>query len=32
VADYIKNHGIFVLDAVAAWVDEKHQEKRFSTP
>jgi flavin reductase (DIM6/NTAB) family NADH-FMN oxidoreductase RutF len=29
VADYVKKHGIFVLDAVAAWVDEKHKERRF---
>jgi flavin reductase (DIM6/NTAB) family NADH-FMN oxidoreductase RutF len=29
VADYIRNHSIFVLDAIAAWVDEKHQEQRF---
>jgi flavin reductase (DIM6/NTAB) family NADH-FMN oxidoreductase RutF len=29
VVEYIKRHGIFVLDAVAAWVDEKHKERRF---
>jgi flavin reductase (DIM6/NTAB) family NADH-FMN oxidoreductase RutF len=29
VVDHIKNHGIFVLDAEAAWVDEKRGEKRF---
>ncbi|MDR0721017.1 MAG: flavin reductase [Treponema sp.] len=29
VVDYIKKHGIFVLDAVAAWVDEKRGEKRL---
>jgi flavin reductase (DIM6/NTAB) family NADH-FMN oxidoreductase RutF len=29
VVDYIKQHGIFVLDAVAAWIDEKHREKRL---
>ncbi|MDR1507209.1 MAG: flavin reductase family protein [Treponema sp.] len=29
VADYIKKYGIFVLDAKAAWVDEKHREKRL---
>jgi flavin reductase (DIM6/NTAB) family NADH-FMN oxidoreductase RutF len=29
VVDYIKKHGIFVLDAVAAWIDEKRKEKRL---
>jgi flavin reductase (DIM6/NTAB) family NADH-FMN oxidoreductase RutF len=29
VADYIKNHGIFVLDAAAAWIDERRKEKRL---
>jgi flavin reductase (DIM6/NTAB) family NADH-FMN oxidoreductase RutF len=29
VVDYIKKHGIFVLDAVAAWVDGKRKEKRL---
>jgi flavin reductase (DIM6/NTAB) family NADH-FMN oxidoreductase RutF len=29
VVDYIKQHGIFVLDAEAAWVDEKRTEKRL---
>jgi flavin reductase (DIM6/NTAB) family NADH-FMN oxidoreductase RutF len=29
VVEHIKRHGIFVLDAVAAWVDEKHKERRF---
>jgi flavin reductase (DIM6/NTAB) family NADH-FMN oxidoreductase RutF len=29
VVDYVKKHGIFVLDAAAAWVDEKHKERRF---
>jgi hypothetical protein len=29
VADYIKNHGIFVLDAVEAWIDEKQKDKRL---
>jgi flavin reductase (DIM6/NTAB) family NADH-FMN oxidoreductase RutF len=29
VVDYVKKHGIFVLDAVAAWVDEKHKGRRF---
>jgi flavin reductase (DIM6/NTAB) family NADH-FMN oxidoreductase RutF len=29
IVDYIKNHHIFVLDAAAAWVDEKRGEKRF---
>jgi flavin reductase (DIM6/NTAB) family NADH-FMN oxidoreductase RutF len=29
IVDYVKNHGIFVLDAAAAWVDEKHKERRF---
>jgi flavin reductase (DIM6/NTAB) family NADH-FMN oxidoreductase RutF len=32
VVDNIKNHGIFIMDAVQAWVDEKRREKRFSTP
>jgi hypothetical protein len=27
--DYIKKHGIFVLDAVAAWIDERRKEKRL---
>jgi flavin reductase (DIM6/NTAB) family NADH-FMN oxidoreductase RutF len=29
VADYIKNHGIFVVEAVAAWIDERRGEKRL---
>jgi flavin reductase (DIM6/NTAB) family NADH-FMN oxidoreductase RutF len=29
VVDYVKKHGIFVLDAAAAWVDEKRKERRF---
>jgi flavin reductase (DIM6/NTAB) family NADH-FMN oxidoreductase RutF len=29
VVDYIKKHGIFVLDALAAWIDEKRGEKRL---
>ncbi|MFP3089688.1 flavin reductase family protein [Treponema sp. TIM-1] len=29
VIDYIKKHGIFVLDAMAAWIDEKRKEKRL---
>jgi flavin reductase (DIM6/NTAB) family NADH-FMN oxidoreductase RutF len=29
VVDYLKKYGVFVLDALAAWVDEKHQERRF---
>jgi flavin reductase (DIM6/NTAB) family NADH-FMN oxidoreductase RutF len=29
VADYIKKHGIFVLDAAAAWIDEKRGDKRL---
>jgi flavin reductase (DIM6/NTAB) family NADH-FMN oxidoreductase RutF len=29
VIDHITKHGIFVLDAVEAWIDEKHKEKRF---
>jgi flavin reductase (DIM6/NTAB) family NADH-FMN oxidoreductase RutF len=29
VVDYVKKHGIFVLDAEAAWIDEKRKEKRF---
>jgi hypothetical protein len=27
--DYIKKHGIFVLDAAAARVGEKHKARRF---
>jgi flavin reductase (DIM6/NTAB) family NADH-FMN oxidoreductase RutF len=29
VVDYIKNHGIFILDAVQAWVDEKRKDIHF---
>jgi flavin reductase (DIM6/NTAB) family NADH-FMN oxidoreductase RutF len=29
VTEYIKKHGIFVLDAAAAWIDEKRREKRL---
>ncbi|MDR2748193.1 MAG: flavin reductase family protein [Treponema sp.] len=29
VVDYIQKHGIFILDAAAAWVDEKRKEKRL---
>jgi flavin reductase (DIM6/NTAB) family NADH-FMN oxidoreductase RutF len=29
VVDYVKQHGIFVLDAEAAWIDEKRKEKRL---
>jgi hypothetical protein len=29
VVDYIRKHGIFVLEAAAAWVDEKHKDRRF---
>ena len=29
VVDYVKQHGIFVLDAAAAWIDEKRKEKRL---
>ncbi|MDR2072177.1 MAG: flavin reductase family protein [Spirochaetaceae bacterium] len=29
VVDYIKKHGIFVLDAVAAWIDERRKETRL---
>jgi flavin reductase (DIM6/NTAB) family NADH-FMN oxidoreductase RutF len=29
VVEYIKKHGIFILDAVAAWIDEKRKEKRL---
>jgi flavin reductase (DIM6/NTAB) family NADH-FMN oxidoreductase RutF len=29
VVDYIKKHGVFILDALAAWVDEKRKEKRL---
>jgi flavin reductase (DIM6/NTAB) family NADH-FMN oxidoreductase RutF len=28
VVDHIKNHNIFVLDGLAAWVDDKRAEKR----
>jgi flavin reductase (DIM6/NTAB) family NADH-FMN oxidoreductase RutF len=29
VVEYIKKHGIFVLDALEAWIDEKRGEKRL---
>jgi flavin reductase (DIM6/NTAB) family NADH-FMN oxidoreductase RutF len=29
VADYIENHGIFIVDAVQAWVDTQRKERRF---
>ncbi len=29
VADYIKQHNIFVLDGVKAWIDNNHKEKRI---
>jgi flavin reductase (DIM6/NTAB) family NADH-FMN oxidoreductase RutF len=29
VVDYVKKHGIFVLDAAAVWVNERHKERRF---
>jgi flavin reductase (DIM6/NTAB) family NADH-FMN oxidoreductase RutF len=29
VVDYIQKHGIFILDAMAAWIDEKRKEKRL---
>jgi flavin reductase (DIM6/NTAB) family NADH-FMN oxidoreductase RutF len=29
VVDHIKNHGIFVLDAAAAWIDQGRKEKRL---
>jgi flavin reductase (DIM6/NTAB) family NADH-FMN oxidoreductase RutF len=29
VVDHVQKHNIFILDAVAAWVDDKRQEKRF---
>jgi flavin reductase (DIM6/NTAB) family NADH-FMN oxidoreductase RutF len=29
VADHIKKHGVFVLDALAAWIDERRKEKRL---
>jgi flavin reductase (DIM6/NTAB) family NADH-FMN oxidoreductase RutF len=29
VVDYVKKHGVFVLDAEAAWIDEKRKEKRL---
>jgi flavin reductase (DIM6/NTAB) family NADH-FMN oxidoreductase RutF len=29
VVDYVKKHGIFVLDAEAAWIDEKRRDRRF---
>jgi flavin reductase (DIM6/NTAB) family NADH-FMN oxidoreductase RutF len=25
VVDYVKKHGIFILDAAAAWIDEKRK-------
>src|SRR5215470_12757487 len=28
IFDYIKNHNIFVLDGLAAWIDSKRAEKR----
>ncbi|MDR2860201.1 MAG: flavin reductase family protein [Elusimicrobiota bacterium] len=28
IVDHIKKHNLFILDAVAAWTDEKHKEKR----
>jgi flavin reductase (DIM6/NTAB) family NADH-FMN oxidoreductase RutF len=28
IADHVKKHNIFILDAVAAWVDGKRKEKR----
>lgn len=29
VADHIKKHNIFVLDGIAAWIDDKRKEKRI---
>jgi flavin reductase (DIM6/NTAB) family NADH-FMN oxidoreductase RutF len=29
VVDYVTKHGIFVLDAVAAWIDARRREKRL---
>jgi flavin reductase (DIM6/NTAB) family NADH-FMN oxidoreductase RutF len=29
VVDYIKKHGIFIIDAVEAWVDTQHKDGRF---
>ena len=29
VVDHIKNHNIFIMDAVETWVNEKHKDKRF---
>jgi len=29
IIDHIKNHNIFILDAVEAWVDEKRKSPRF---
>jgi flavin reductase (DIM6/NTAB) family NADH-FMN oxidoreductase RutF len=29
IVDYIKKHGIFVMDGVQAWVDEKCKDGRF---
>jgi flavin reductase (DIM6/NTAB) family NADH-FMN oxidoreductase RutF len=29
VVDYIKKHGIFIVDAVQAWVDTQRKDKRF---
>jgi hypothetical protein len=29
VVDYIKKYGIFIIDAVEAWVDTQHKDRRF---
>jgi flavin reductase (DIM6/NTAB) family NADH-FMN oxidoreductase RutF len=29
VTGYIKKHGIFIVDAVEAWVDTQHKDRRF---
>jgi flavin reductase (DIM6/NTAB) family NADH-FMN oxidoreductase RutF len=29
IVDYVRKHGIFVMDAVQAWVDEKRKDRRF---
>jgi flavin reductase (DIM6/NTAB) family NADH-FMN oxidoreductase RutF len=29
IVDHIEKYGIFILDAVTAWIDDKHKEQRF---
>jgi flavin reductase (DIM6/NTAB) family NADH-FMN oxidoreductase RutF len=29
IVDHVKKHNIFILDGIAAWIDEKRREKRF---